>query len=402
MRIVAYGALWLALSSYGVAQDRITYKNGNSLSAQVQSVDDSTVLMKTTFGEIRASRREIDLIRFDGSFVEIKMGSGELLRGMIVEETETAVTVMSAAAKKTIERSEIAALTRVSVMKFDATGRLVTEADVVAATSLAPVISYVAADKTGKPIAELSHRDLRVKLDDVPITPTGSEGVALKRLLIVLDASSSMDTQRKELSDALDSLVRRLVPATVEIMVFNTDVRLLEGGKMPAEQLAGVEFKGGSLLYDAVTAAVVHTSSASCCDAAVLVTDGDDTGSDTVSSLALERLRSSYVPFYVVGIGAPREATASRRDFNTIDASELGRFASVTGGELTMKNPSKPEKNPSFLQIFETIAAQITSRRLLQLDTSLLKPGWHKLEIESSKDGVKVRYKKDLFVPAGS
>ena len=207
-----------------------------------------------------------------------------------------------------------------------------------------------------------------------------------------------MKSWMKELTSGLDAFLHAVPPGTkVQILCFNDDVKLLESISNPSELVNKLEFKGGSLLYDAVAAAVGQATHDQ--EALLLITDGSDTGSAIVSSVALQKVEATDIPCYTIGIAAP--PTGSKDSGNAIDKAFLEDLAKISGAAFVMKDPRKADKNPDLATVLKQIAAEMAATDSIQLvNGSAIAPGWHQIEIDVTRGGVKVHCKKQVFYGA--
>lgn len=396
--MVGFLAVWSATC---VAQDRVSLKNGNAFDAQVQSVGEANVVLKTAYGEMRVARREIDAIVFGGRMVRISFVSGDRIMAVIAEEGATSMMVSTGSGPRRIERQEIVGIDPIARMRFDALGRELPDLPTPVG-GREPVLAYVAEDKDERPVGDLRADEIKLKIDGTEVPANALRPASPSQLLVLLDASSSMAARKKQVGEALDSFARAVAPATVQIMSFNDDIRLLDSAVMPSKALESLEFKGGSLLLDAIASAVRHAEAPGPRHAIVVVTDGTDTGSGIVPTLAMERLKASDIPCYAIGLLPEAKSGTPAIDVNSVDEGALERMANVSGGAYFEKNPRKKDKNPELTTIFVRIADALAARRAIALDPSRLGPGWHQVEIDTSRKGTKIRYKKEVYIPGAA
>lgn len=395
MYVGVIAVVWACAACF--AQDRVSLKNGNALDAQVLSVGETNVSLKTSFGEMRMARREIDMIVFGGKMLKIGLASGESIMAIISEDAPDAVTVNTGNGQRKISRQDITSMTPVTSVRFDAVGREVSGEPVTARVHV-PSLLCVAVSKSGGPVTDTHPGDLTVKVDGAEMKPLSVQTAVPEEIVVLLDASGSMSDWRKQLGQALDSFASEVAPAKMRLIVFNDDISMREDSEKPSTDLDKINFKGGSLLHDALSAAVRDAGgSPTARRALILITDGTDTGSNTVSSFAIEELKAADMPCYVIGLAGLSGKKPQSEDVDDLNEGELERIASVSGGQFFIKDPRKKDKNPELTTVFGRIAGLLRATRDVVLDWTRIGPGWHEVEVESARKGIKIRAKKQIF-----
>jgi len=392
--------LLLVAAAVCSAQDRILMKNGNQMDARVISVGALQITVMTSFGEVQLPRREIASIVFDGTMVRVGLLSGTEVTGIISVDGALRLELRTENGPVTIERRDITSIVALDRISFDALGRVVSGPEAEAAPSKAPpLLRLLALDKARQPLRGWKAENIRLKVDgvEVPVREVSSGMPTRVRLLI--DTSASMKRWSAELAAGVEALVRAMPPSTTyTIISVGDDVKAIEAPADPVKEITSLEFKGGSLLNDALIAAARETVQGS--DAVILVTDGADTGSMTVQSLALQKVEATDAPFYSIGIVAPQGLAAGGKGGSVLDKKGWRQLAEISGGVAFLKDPAKEETNPALHVIFSQIASIMAAAIVVHpADTSRLTQGWHSIEMSVSRGGVKLAYREQVFFP---
>jgi Ca-activated chloride channel family protein len=183
-------------------------------------------------------------------------------------------------------------------------------------------VTTTVSDASGRFVSGLRKEDFAVYEDDKPveITHFSSERVPVS-LGIVLDTSGSMAGPKiQEAQSALDRFLFDLLDKDDEIFLyrFSNYPVLLQGWtsdrQLLSRALDRVRADGGTAMYDAVAEAVpLAQEGQHRKKALVVISDGNDTGSQTTIRELKQQIRESEVLVYAVGIDGESEAPTYRR-----------------------------------------------------------------------------------------
>jgi Ca-activated chloride channel family protein len=215
------------------------------------------------------------------------------------------------------------------------------------------VLSATAVDKKGRPITNLRPQEFRIFEDGraQPLRHFSAGATLPARLLLLVDASGSMDAQLKEASVrmALIQLMAALGPADevalagfderyFGVVPFTRDRRLIQQG------FTELRPWGTTALHDALDKAASDLSShGEGRRAIVVLTDGIDTASKKAPAEVIERSRTLDVPIYTVSVISrlddprSRSYVGARKKGQTQPeaargAELLAQYAALSGG----------------------------------------------------------------------
>ena len=183
-------------------------------------------------------------------------------------------------------------------------------------------VTTTVSDASGRFVPGLHKEDFAVYEDDRPveITHFSSERVPVS-LGIVLDTSGSMAGSKiQEAQSALNRFLFDLLDKEDEIFLYRfSNYPVLLQGWTTDRQLLGrvidrVTPNGGTAMYDAVAEAVPLAQEGQFRKKAIVViSDGNDTGSQTTIRELKQQIRESEVLVYAIGIDGVSEAPTYRR-----------------------------------------------------------------------------------------
>src|SRR6266446_453380 len=183
-------------------------------------------------------------------------------------------------------------------------------------------VTTTVSDASGRFVSGLHKEDFAVYEDDHPveITHFSSERVPVS-LGIVLDTSGSMAGSKiQEAQSALNRFLFDLLDKEDEIFLyrFSNYPVLLQGWTTDRQRLSRaldrVTPNGGTAMYDAVSEAVPLAQEGQFRKKAlVVISDGNDTGSQTTIRELKQQIRESEVLVYAIGIDGESEAPTYRR-----------------------------------------------------------------------------------------
>jgi Ca-activated chloride channel family protein len=183
-------------------------------------------------------------------------------------------------------------------------------------------VTTTVSDASGRFVSGLRKEDFAVYEDDQPveITHFSSERVPVS-LGIVLDTSGSMaGSKMEEAQSALNRFLFDLLDKEDEIFLyrFSNFPVLLQGWTTDRQRLGRVidriTANGGTAMYDAVAEAVPLAQEGQFRKKAlVVISDGNDTGSQTTIRELKQQIRESEVLVYAIGIDGESDAPTFRR-----------------------------------------------------------------------------------------
>ena len=183
-------------------------------------------------------------------------------------------------------------------------------------------VTTTVSDSSGRFVSGLHKEDFLVYEDDQPveITHFSSERVPVS-LGIVLDTSGSMAGSKiQEAQSALNRFLYDLLDPEDEIFLyrFSNNPVLLQGWttdrRLLSRAIDRVIPNGGTSMYDAVAEALPLAQEGQFRKKAlVVISDGNDTGSQTSIRELKQQIRESEVLVYAIGIDGESEAPSIRR-----------------------------------------------------------------------------------------
>jgi VWFA-related protein len=179
-------------------------------------------------------------------------------------------------------------------------------------------VNATVTDSSGRFVSGLNKEDFRIFEDEQPqeITHFNSERVPVS-LGIALDTSGSMDGEKMLAArDALDRFLFQLLGPEDEVFLyrFDTNAELVHGWTTDRararSELGRLYPRGGTAMYDAVAEAMPMFQAGRHKKKALLViSDGNDTSSETNIRDLKRLIRESEVLVYAVGIDSEAPAT---------------------------------------------------------------------------------------------
>jgi VWFA-related protein len=185
-------------------------------------------------------------------------------------------------------------------------------------------------DAAGQPAIGLTQGELKVEEDGTPVELVefkGSGGAPVHTLLVV-DRSNSMEGQKLAgAQEAAQTFVDLMRPGDqAGLLLFDHEAELAQPltteKSLLKRQIATVEARGGTSLYDAVTEGVRTLAPVSGRKSAIVLSDGMDNRDDPRSLFSFARgsrstlaqtvsgAKSADVPLYTIGLGDGRELNA--------------------------------------------------------------------------------------------
>ena len=183
-------------------------------------------------------------------------------------------------------------------------------------------VNATVVDRNGHFVSGLRREDFRVYEDGVeqPITHFDNERVPVS-LGIALDTSGSMAGEKiRKAREALNRFLFDLLDPTDEVFLFRFDANpeLVQGWTTDrsriGRELARIQPRGGTAMYDTVAEAVpMAQSGRHKKKALVLISDGNDTSSQTDVRALKQLIRETEVLVYAIGLDAQGDATLRTR-----------------------------------------------------------------------------------------
>jgi VWFA-related protein len=263
-------------------------------------------------------------------------------------------------------------------------------------------LDCIVEDQHGNPIHGLTLKDFAVKEDGHPVPAQylrTDHDVPLSVALLV-DVSRSQQGMLPIYADALQSLKSDLTPGRDRVSVFTfgysihllsdwQDASLLDPAiiqnltpEAGTELKRGSKLLGGTLLFDALEEAVSRTRGLSGRKAILVLTDGVDEGSSTLSPTVAHNAQLANVsvsalefePHGVLGIlGSPNLVLKSGYD-------GLSRTSNGTGGVFLHAEHGKEQ------QQMQSIIELLKEQYVLEFAPLGTQPGFHQVAISVSRD----------------
>jgi len=251
-------------------------------------------------------------------------------------------------------------------------------------------------DKDDHPVSDLKATDFTVMENGRPqkIREFSAETRPIT-LAILLDTSGSMREQIDEVHQAAGSFVDTLRPEDKAMVVdFNDTVFLIQDLTSDhaalKEAITSTEPLGPTAIYDAMHATYRKLRSVEGRKAVVLLSDGQDTSSDTKFERVVDQSKRSNVLIYGIGLGGgfgdgPRK-------------NVLREFAETTGGRAFFVG-----KAAELGSVYQQIADELRRQYVLTYETDIAdwNGRWVNVEVKSSEPGVKVRARRGFFAVKG-
>jgi VWFA-related protein len=255
-------------------------------------------------------------------------------------------------------------------------------------------VSVVVTDRRGDWVRGLSRDDFRVFEDGRPQKVTHfSLGDDLAdedefAVGLLVDTSGSMARSRERAYGAAMRFLQQIPLARVRLLVsFDADVRFWDPSRPPdivlGQMRAASRKQGPTALYDALDSALQRIGGQAR-GALVLMTDGEDFGSRVGRREALQRIDASNVTIYPI---------AFRGESGETGWTFLEQIARWSGG-LFFDGEAR-----AFEMLFETIGGELSSQYVLGYVPEKPQPaGFHRLQVEVARPGLRVRHRPGYAV----
>ena len=286
------------------------------------------------------------------------------------------------------------------------------QAPTFAARSDLVVVSATAVDRDGRPIRDLAKEELRVFDEGRPqrILHFSTARDAPARVLLLVDASGSMDGQLKTASSQMAALqLIAALDAPDEVALAGFDSRYLGVVRFTRDREAIQQgFKeltpwGPTALHDALDQASSDLAShGEGRRAVVVITDGIDTASTKTPDEVIARSRALDVPIYAVSVLSPLDDPRSplfagrvRTAVATAGSVLLARYAHMSGGAAFAVSDFKGLKAAA-----DKISGELKHQYRLGYDPPAGPPHFRRIEVRSTRKGVVIRTRSGYMPPS--
>ncbi len=274
------------------------------------------------------------------------------------------------------------------------------------------VLSATAVDKNGRPVRDLTQREIKV-FDEgrlQPLVHFSQSDDLPARILLLVDASGSMNGELKASSARMAALqiMAALAPQD-QVALAGFDSKYWGVVKFTSDRqqiLKGFDDLtpfGSTALHDALDHAARDLAShGEGRRAVVVITDGVDTSSQMTPETVIANSRALDVPIYTVSVLSPlddpkndmyagRQQTAAA----TAGAAVLARYAGMSGGASFAVSDFKGLRTAAV-----TIAEELKHQYRLGYDLPQGPQRFRRIEIRSTRKGVVVRTRSGYLPPS--
>lgn len=250
-------------------------------------------------------------------------------------------------------------------------------------------VYVTATDDRGRPVRDLRREEFTLLDNGVPqpLSAFASGDIALT-LALAIDRSFSMGPERLALAKAgAQRLIRALRPEEqlLVLAIGGTVETVAPLGPPSGSALDAVlrlDVWGTSPIGDSLAAALDTIGGGRGRRALVLLSDGEERESRQEAEQLLDRIRRADVLIYpvTVGRGVPALMTT---------------LAAVSGGRL-VQGRDRPAIDRGMAGIIEELRSQYFLGYSPPADRA---PGWHRLDVRTSRPGVRLRARQGYVVP---
>lgn len=266
----------------------------------------------------------------------------------------------------------------------------------------------------GKFLRDLTTKDFTVYEDDKPqeirffarvfdparADDEGQEGAPDPTAIdlgMLFDTSSSMAEVLKLSQNAAASFLESIPRArALTTVFFDSDIRLSkynsESQQGLFDRIQKAKSGGDTLLRDAIAVYLSRISDDPGRKIVVLFTDGEDSKSLLSITEVKDLVRSSTVTIYPILFGGKYESAASGLQARAF----MRELADLTGGDVFNPRTFK-DLQPIYNGLLDELAAQYVIGYVPQGDPV---PGEHRLRVEVSRPGARVRHRRGYRVAA--
>ena len=250
-------------------------------------------------------------------------------------------------------------------------------------------------DSKGRFVNNLTARDFAVSEDGEPQAldlATQSREPVLFTLLI--DSSQSMALRSDAVRAAAVRLLRALaVEDQVVIAPFSRTITSITGPTTDRatalDAISAVKHAGGTAILDAAGEAARLLAGATRRKAIVLITDGYDENSESGFDTAIEKLKSSNITLYVLGVGGIAGISLNGEKL-------LQRLSEETGGRAWF-----PRDELQLARAYETIAGEVQQKYFLTYSPKNQRRdgNWRAINVTIPGTDFRVRARKGYTAP---
>jgi VWFA-related protein len=282
-------------------------------------------------------------------------------------------------------------------------------------------VFFTVKDKSGNLVPHLTKDDCTISEDKVPQTLKSftAETHLPVTLGILLDTSASqtrvLPLEQEAGSQFLDRVIKQKDEAFILSVDVNVDLlqdltnstRSLSRALYKAQINAGVSFGAGpvptssqprgTLLYDAIyLASNEKLNSETGRKALILLSDGQDQGSKTKITEAIEAAQKSNAVIYVILIADVQSYWDQGMGYFGVSA--MKKMAEETGGRVINVGNNGPKLEAAFQQIEDELRTQYVAS--YTPSNTKLDGSFRRLGVECRGDGMKVQVRKGYFATA--
>jgi Ca-activated chloride channel homolog len=274
------------------------------------------------------------------------------------------------------------------------------------------VVSATAVDGKGRPVRDLRPEEVQVLERGRPqkIVHFTHARVTSARILLVIDASGSMEGSRKvaNVRAAVDQILATLDPED-QVALAGFDHKYWGVVKFTRDRAAiqtGLEDLtpfGSTALHDALDHAAHDIAShGEGRRAVIVVTDGIDTASKTTPDEVIARSQALDVPIYTLSIVSalddPRAKSFLGHENTSpamVGSSVLARYAAFSGGASFIVSDLERLREAAL-----QIVSEVKHQYRLGYDPPDGPPGFRSIEVRTKRKGVRVRARSGYLPPS--
>jgi Ca-activated chloride channel homolog len=269
------------------------------------------------------------------------------------------------------------------------------------------VLNVTVANEKRTAVLDLGRESFSVNIDKRPQSILSFNGDVPANIGILIDTSASLANRGQKTLDELKQNLKAGLERFFELghpaneyflMTFNNEVALVEDWtRQPASitnKLAGLEYKGRTSLYDAISKAVAKVSRGrNTKQILLLFSDGSDSFSRATFRDARESLKRSEVVLYAIGLLDPSFGV-EKPPFIAEGISILEEYAANTGGRTSFSdNPSNPAALSKALESF-AVELRTQYQLVILAEEATGKEKWRKLNVTATRNDASGRPEK--------
>ena len=251
-------------------------------------------------------------------------------------------------------------------------------------------------DKSGRLVPNLEQEHFEILDNDKP------QPIVLFRadvqpvsVAVAIDSSGSMVEVLDLVRDAAEAFVLRMLPED-RGRIYGFDDKILDNKRFTSNRdelvrylRTGMQFGNGTRLWDALDAALEGLAQESARKVVLVLSDGDDTGSDRSDDDVLARAQAMDAMIYTIGLrnryrGGPNGSMIESRPDGA-----LKKVSEQTGGGYFLLSRTT-ELNSTFTRIADELHRQY----LMAFSPAVLDGKVHKLEVRVKVPGMTARARR--------